>query len=222
MDEVAGTITKLEAQKRNPDRGNVHLDGEFAFGLAAITAAWLKVGQPLSDEKIAELRAGDEHEAAYEKALRYLGYRPRSEAELRRHLKEKGIEGETAEGVLARLKRAGLADDDSFARFWVENREAFRPRGKRAVAAELRQRGVSREAIEVAVAEVNEEEAAWKAASDRARRLKGRSWPEFRAKLGGFLARRGFNYETISPVVRRAWQEMTGGSPATDDEESEV
>ena len=50
-------ITALEVQKKNPNRVNVHLDGEFAFGLARITAVWLKVGDTLSDEKLAALQA---------------------------------------------------------------------------------------------------------------------------------------------------------------------
>ena len=45
-------ITALKAQKRNPNRINVYLDGIFAFGLARVVAAWLQVGQTLSDEKI--------------------------------------------------------------------------------------------------------------------------------------------------------------------------
>ena len=50
-------ITAIEVQKRRPNRVNIHLDGEFAFGLARIVAAWLRVGQELSEEKIEELQA---------------------------------------------------------------------------------------------------------------------------------------------------------------------
>ena len=57
-------ITALEAQKKNPNRVNVHLDGEFAFGLARITAAWLKIGDVLTDERIAQLQNEDAREAA--------------------------------------------------------------------------------------------------------------------------------------------------------------
>ena len=47
-------ITALEVQKKNPNRVNVHLDGDFAFGLARITAAGLKLGETLTDERIAQ------------------------------------------------------------------------------------------------------------------------------------------------------------------------
>src|SRR5210317_1123984 len=68
-------ITALTIQKRNPNRVNVHLDGEFAFGLARITAAWLRVGQELTPEKIALLKEEDAAEVALQRAFRFLSYR---------------------------------------------------------------------------------------------------------------------------------------------------
>ena len=61
---------------------NIHLDGEFAFGLARLTAAWLKTGDILSDEKIAKLQADDARERALQQALLFLSYRTRSEKEI--------------------------------------------------------------------------------------------------------------------------------------------
>lgn len=203
---MAGRITRLKVQARNKERVNVYLDGEFAFGLAAITAGWLSVGQELSDEQIAGLRAADSHEAVYAKALRFLSYRPRSEAEVRKYLRGKGLEAEVGEPVILRLKRAGLLDDEAFARSWVEDREEFRPRSRRAVAAELRQKGLAGDVIESVLEGLDEEQSATRAAQSRARRLKGLPWPEFRNKLGGYLSRRGFSYGVISPVVEQAWQ----------------
>ena len=76
-------ITALQVQKRNPNRVNVHLDGEYAFGLARIVAAWLKVGQTLEEEKISELQADDARERAMQQAMLFLSYRARSEKEIR-------------------------------------------------------------------------------------------------------------------------------------------
>ena len=58
------TVTAIEVQQKNPQRVNIYLDDQFAFGLSRITAAWLKVGQGLSEEKIASLQAEDAREAA--------------------------------------------------------------------------------------------------------------------------------------------------------------
>ena len=88
---MAGTISALRYQKRNKNRVNVYVDDQFAFGLAAIEAARLRVGQALSDDDIARLRRQDDVERAHERALNFLSYRPRSEAEVRRNLRKKDV-----------------------------------------------------------------------------------------------------------------------------------
>jgi regulatory protein len=73
-------ITALTAQKRDPNRLNVYLDGEFAFGLARITAVWLKVGDNLDEQKIKQLQVEDSNERAIQQALLFLSYRVRTSA----------------------------------------------------------------------------------------------------------------------------------------------
>ena len=214
---MSGKITALKVQTRNPNRVNVYVDDQFAFGLAAIAAGWLQVGQTLSDEKIAGLQAADEHETAYERALRYLGSGLRTEAEIRRKLQAKGLPPEHIQPVVERLQRAGLVDDQAYARAWVESRETHRPKGKRAVRAELRRKGILPEAAQAAVETIDEEQSAERAALDRAARLAHLSWPEFRAKLGGFLLRRGFAYSTAHAAVAQAWQAVRGQPPAEEE-----
>src|SRR5512144_204464 len=114
-------ITAIEGQKRTPNRVNIHLDGEFAFGLARIVAAWLRVGQELSDEKIEQLIAEDARERAFQQAMLFLSYRARSEAEIRKNLRKHEFAEAVIEETLERLRQARLADDDEFARAWVEN-----------------------------------------------------------------------------------------------------
>jgi regulatory protein len=202
-------ITALKAQKRNPERVNVYLDGEFAFGLARIVAAWLSVGQSLSDERILELQKKDADEVAFQAALRYLNYRPRSEAEIRKHLGEKGYSEVAVETTLQRLQQGHLIDDRQFAHDWVENQSTFRPRSHRALAFELRHKGISEEEIEQTLAEtVEDQELAYQAAQRVGERLSRLEWPEFRVKLSQFLARRGFSYDAIGPTVKRVWVEF--------------
>ncbi len=62
-------ITALKAQKKNPNRISVYLDGEYAFGLARIVAAWLRIGQLLSEEDIDRLKQQDTLEVAYPKGI---------------------------------------------------------------------------------------------------------------------------------------------------------
>lgn len=203
-----GKITALKVQKRNPSRVNVYLEGEFAFGLARIVAAWLKVGMELSEDKISALQAKDACEAAYQQALHFLSYRPRSEMEVRKKLIEKGTDEVVVETVMIRLLEAQLLGDEEFARVWVDNRTAFRPRSHRMLRYELKQKGVEEEIIQSALTEAeNEPELAYLAGRQYARRLAGLDWELFRKRLGGFLSRRGFTYGTIAPVIRRIWDE---------------
>ena len=81
-------ITDIQPQKHDPSRLNVYLDGEFAFGIARVVAPWLKVGQEISTETMAELIEKDQREKAYQRALNYLSYRVRSEEEVRRNLRK--------------------------------------------------------------------------------------------------------------------------------------
>jgi regulatory protein len=198
-------ITAFKVQKRNPNRVNVFLDGEFAFGLARIAAAWLQVGQVLEDEKIIELQAQDESEKAYQQALKFLSYRPRTETEVRRNLEQHDIAEEVIIEVIDRLRRSGLVDDARFAQAWSENRSEFRPRSRKALAFELRQHGLDGEAIEQALSDLDDGELAYRAAIKQSRKLNNLEWPDFRRKLSDFLARRGFHYEVIVPVVKRVW-----------------
>ena len=200
-------ITAIEAQKHTPNRVNIHLDGEFAFGLSRIVAAWLRVGQELGEEKIKRLQDEDAQERAFQQAMLFLSYRARSEAEIRQNLRKHEIPGEVVEHTLERLRRDGLANDGQFARTWVENRSSFRPRSRRLLALELRQKGLKEEAVASAVEAVDDNALAYEAALKRAPRFKDLEWIEFRKKLSGFLARRGFSYPVIAPVVTRVWNE---------------
>lgn len=198
---MAEKITALRFQKRNKDRVNVYIDGQFAFGLAAIEAAHLRVGQTLSDDDVARLRVRDEVERAYERALNFLSYRPRSEAEVRRNLRKKDVEDEVVEVVIERLTRAGLVDDREFARYWVENRLQFNPRGARALRHELRGKGIPDAIIAGALVDLDEEVAARQVAEAGARRLAHLEPRDFRRKLGAYMARRGFSYAVIEPLI---------------------
>ncbi|NOT04512.1 MAG: RecX family transcriptional regulator [Anaerolineales bacterium] len=215
-------ITAISVQKKNPNRVNIHLDGEYAFGVARITAAWLKIGEELSDEKIAQLLAEDAREWAYQQALLFLSYRARSEKEIRQNLRKHEMPEEVIEETIERLRKAGLANDNEFAQAWVENRSTFRPRSRRALAMELRQKGLDDETVHSAVSGVDEEALAYEAAQKRLGRLTGLEWNEFRKKLSEFLARRGFPYSVIAPIVTRLWSETHTDDQAKNFEDEDI
>ncbi len=215
---MAGTITALEVQKKDRERVNVFIDEEFAFGLSMVQALQLKRGQYLSDDLIAELKSQDAREKAYNQALSYLEYRPRSRAEIERYLAGKKLDEVVVHDVVERLTRAGLLDDDEFARFWVENRQQFRPRGRMALRYELRLKGLNEETISSALGDVDEEESAYNLARAQAQRQSNLAPQELRRKLGQYLTRRGYSYSVIGAVFQRLEAEQTDGQPDEPDE----
>ena len=201
-------ITALKLQKRNHQRVNVYLDGEFAFGLRRIVAAWLAVGTELSEEKIVQLKAEDQREEAYQRALNLINFRPRTEAEIRQNMQRNKMEEEIIQYVLERLKENGLVNDAGFAENWVENRAELRPRSRRALAFELKQRGVDSAIIEQSIDQVDDSSMVYQAAQKQAHKIKNLEWREFRLKMLRYLAQRGFNYEVSAEAARRVWEEM--------------
>jgi regulatory protein len=203
---MAGTITALQFQKRNKERVSVYLDGTYAFGLDAMEAAHLHKGQVLSDEEIAALRAQDERQRAFNLALRFLSYRPRSRTEVQRYLRDKALPDKVVQDVLLRLERTEYVDDEAFARFWVENREQFRPRSQRALKYELRQKGVGDVIIDKVLRDLDDEAAAWRAVEGRLHHWANLPADELRQKLMGYLNRRGFDYATVTVTFEKALQ----------------
>jgi regulatory protein len=150
---------------------------------------------------IAELKAADGLERAHGRALDYLSYRPRSEAEVRGYLDEKGFSEAVVTEVMTRLEHVGLIDDAAFARYWRDNRARFRPRGKRMLEFELGQKGLSSSTIEEAMDEYDEGAAVSAAAHEQLRRLQHLPPDECRRRLIQRLARRGFAYELIQEAL---------------------
>ncbi len=202
-------ITRLVIQERDKERVNVHLDGEFAFGLALNEAIHLKVGQLLSDADIEALQSEDAYHKAYQRVLDLLSRRPYSTGEVQRYLHQKKVAPHHTERVITRLTEVGLLDDLAFARFWIENRETFQPRSAIAIRYELRQKGVDAVTIDQALDEgdFDEDETAYRAGVKVLSRLrKYEDKREFTQKLAGVLGRRGFQWEVIRRVAERLWE----------------
>jgi regulatory protein len=209
-----GKITTLEASKRDPSRVNVYLDGEYAFSLALDDAARLRKGQELTDAEIAALKGADAVVRAVDSASRFLAVRPRSIQEVRDNLIRKRFEDAVIAQAIDKLQALGYLDDQAFAAFWVRERRTFKPLGARALRYELRQKGISESMIREALADIDAEEDALRAAQGQARKLRGLSRRDFRQKLGAFLQRRGFAYEDAARAVRQLQAEIEADDPS--------
>ncbi|HEX2912809.1 MAG TPA: RecX family transcriptional regulator [Chloroflexia bacterium] len=238
--EGGGQISAVEYQKTNPDRVNIFIEGEYAFSVAAILAAErkLKAGVKLSPEDTAELQAADLYNQGLSAALQLLAMRPRSEAEISQRLRKRypEITPETIRQVVERLRELNYLNDASFARFWVENRAAFAPRGRNLLRQELMKKGVPRDIIDAIISEqldaqteeseddesgetLNlEESQALEMARKKALSYAGEEWPAFYRKLGGFLQRRGYGFDIVGKVSKQVWKELKDANAGDEDD----
>ncbi len=140
-------------------------------------------------------------------AYYYLSYRPRSEGEIRQWLRKRGFTNEVTEEAIAKLRDQHLSDDFAFAQFWKDNRLSFRPKSRRSIEKELRDKKVASEIIEQVTNDIDDDQIAYKLASSRLPSLAHLDYQNFRRRLGSYLAYRGFSYGVISDTVARLWRE---------------
>jgi regulatory protein len=201
-------ITALEPQKHAAERVSLFIDGAFRMGLALelAHAAHLRVGEEVTEARLAELERRDRGWQAREAALNLLAVRARSAAELIRRLRMKGYEPELAAEVVERMREVGMIDDAAFAGMLVRDRVRLRPQGTRRLENELRAKGVDSEIARDAIRETLEGEGTddHELALRAAEKWKPRAGEEpdrARRRLHGYLARRGFGGETIREVM---------------------
>lgn len=139
--------------------------------------------------------------------LRLLTARARTRAELAGQLTKRGYPDDVSERVLDRLAEVGLVDDADFAEQWVQSRRANAGKGKRALAAELRNKGVDNDVITAALSDIDagaERERAEQLVRAKLRReeLSDDNDMKVARRLVGMLARRGYNQTMAFDVVR--------------------
>ncbi|WP_184757802.1 recombination regulator RecX [Streptosporangium album] len=139
--------------------------------------------------------------------LRLLTMAPRTRAQLAEALRKREVPDEAAEAVLERFSEVGLIDDEAFAAAWVSSRHSGRGLARRALASELRHRGVAEDTVKEAVEQLDPEQEV-----ETARRLVARKLSSTRGlesavrtrRLAGMLARKGYGPGLAFRVVREA------------------
>ncbi|MBI9048644.1 MAG: RecX family transcriptional regulator [Anaerolineaceae bacterium] len=206
---MSNKISAITAQKRNPNRVNIYIDGSYRFSLSRIVAAWLKVGEILDDIKIEKLQSHDEYEIAFQRAARYLQYRARTTYELNKKLLDLGFSDEVVENVIRRCNELQMLNDEDFAASYVHFRITHRPRGRRLLVHELKSKGIKDEIIQSALSDITDEsQLAYDTAKRYIRRVQALPYDQFQKKLIGYLNRRGFAYQECRQTVRLVWDEL--------------
>jgi regulatory protein len=140
----------------------------------------------------------------YELALKALGYKERTESELRDWLAERGVEVAEIEQVIALLTEAGAIDDASFARRYADDKRLLAGWGPDRIVTALERRGVVREHIEAALSSEDDSAQLDRATSLLADRGLNCASERERERALGLLVRRGYPLELAYEAVRAA------------------
>ena len=201
------TITRFSEQKRRPNRRNIYLDGSFAFGcnVNVVARFRLRAGMILSDQQVQEIQLGEVKQDCFDTAIKFLQSRLHSTTELKRKLIRQEWGNEVIDAVLGDLARMGYLDDERFARTRALSASQQKHHGPRRAMVELLKAGVKSDvanrAVDDVYGSVDNTAAARKLAQKQASRLKKLEPLVARRRLAGMLQRRGFDYETIKPVI---------------------
>lgn len=210
-------ITSVTQAVRNPDRVNISVDGKYRFSLDIyqLSALGLKVGKEYSEEELVELETESQFGKLYARALEYCLMRPHSAKEVRDYLWRKtldsktrnrktgeintreGVSKDNADRVFNRLVERGYINDESFARYWIENRNQTKGTSLRKLQNELRAKGVESSIIESVTRESsrNDEDELGKMIAKKRTR-----YPD-EQKLVQYLMRQGFRYDDIKSAL---------------------
>lgn len=201
------SITQITEQKRRANRRNVYIDGAFAFGVNENVVARfrLRVGLQLTPDQVAEIAAGEVRQECFDQAMQYLQRRMHSRAELARKLAKREYGQAVVDSVLGQLERLGYVDDAKFAQGRARSAAEHKHHGRRRAMMELRKAGVKGDVADKVLADVYDSQDSVSVARELARKkapgLKKLEPIVARRRLVGMLQRRGFDYESIKPVV---------------------
>lgn len=192
------------------------MDGAYRFSLdiSQVVDLGVKVGKEYNEAEIVELEGESQFGKLYARALEYCLIRPRSSREVRDYLWRKtksiryksrsgelkereGVSEANAESTFNRLVERGYVNDESFARWWVENRNVRKGTSLRKLTAELRAKGIDSAIIEAELQKTSrsEENELQKIIEKKQRRY------DDPVKFKQYLVRQGFSYEVVTAAL---------------------
>ncbi|MCH5156843.1 MAG: RecX family transcriptional regulator [Clostridiales bacterium] len=194
-------ITDMQIQKNNKTRANVYIDGEFSMALEMLTVMklGLKIGQEVSQERLAEAVFDSEKSVAFEKAVAYLGRGMKTVKQMRDYLNKKAYSPEVVDYVIGRLKEYRYLDDVAYAKLYVEHNSATK--GERRLKQELVNKGIA-----VQLAEEHSQLDSEQALTDAERLAEKymRNKPQdvkTLQKLQRYLLSRGYGYDIVNNII---------------------
>lgn len=150
-------ITSIEKQNKNSDRYNIFVDFNYCFSAdyEDIIALGIIQDKEIDDCNLQEYIYKCQFNKAYNKALRLLSIKQRSEYDIRAKLKTQSYNQSIIDEVVIKLKELNYVNDNEFARLWVEDKQRFKPMGSKRLAKELSCMGVDKEIINKTISSSN-------------------------------------------------------------------
>lgn len=197
-------VTLLKPQK-NGKRVNVYLDGVFGFGidLDNLVLSHIKLGMVLTDGEVEKIVRKAEFQKTLDKLLKFATLRPRSEKEINDYLKRKKIHESMWKDLFEKMKHFELLDDAKFAKWWVDQRLAFKKISSKVLKLELFKKGIDKEIVDRVIEEtpIDEEKMARELLEKRSYKWEGLEEREAKQKKFQYLAGKGFDYEVVERIL---------------------
>lgn len=195
-------ITAIKQQVKRQDRYSVYVDEKYTFSLseAALVLSGLRKGQELDAVELEKLKQDSVVGKAYDRAIRYVSLRPRSQWEIKDYFRRKGYDEDVARTVLAKLEKLDLVDDAKFAAQWVEWRLNTSNKSRRQLKAELMQKRIDSDLIESALEGIDDQTELSQIKS-LIERKQTQSQYQDQQKLMAYLARQGYSYGLIKQAL---------------------
>jgi len=195
-------ITSIKQQQKLKDRVSVFVDGKYSFSLSRneLQDQRLYTGQEFTKTRLDELKDLSSLDKVYNRALRFIEYRPRSVKEVVVKLRQLKVEKESVAKVVNKLLSQKFLDDRKFAQLWVEHRRGSSPRGSFLIGRELHVKGIDQKIIDD-VLEIKPEDELELAIELAQKKMRTTEDPQ---KILAFLARRGFRYDISKGALEKA------------------
>jgi len=140
-------------------------------------------------------KSNPKNSTPWDRAIKYLSYKPRTEKEVRERLGD-----DCTEELIAKLKDYKFINDEEYARMYTENRARFRPRSQKMLNFELKRKGI-------ASVVVDDQLLAASALEKKMRLWQKLDYQQFKIKAGRFLGSRGFTWEIIEKTIKKAYND---------------
>lgn len=203
-------ITKIEKQKKNTHRYSIFLDEEYSFSVSEDTLVKLRLAKGMSIDKdeLDDILEQEDINLCRNYGLKLLGYKARSEPEVKKKMLQKGFNEKSIVDAIEYLKKFKYLDDEEYVKIYIKDRVNIKKLGYNRVKSELYQKHISSEIIEETLNEVFDKEGEYERALELAIKKRSTSYKndDFQAayrKLGGFLQRKGYSTDIIIKVLNK-------------------